>query len=209
MKRSITIKLLSFAILSFLMLSCSVQKRQYMSGYYVSWKKNKAGQNVNPEKELKPLTNVAEIAPEDQTMQKEKTSDAVASANKNDIAITTERSKLPLIHRDAAGSDIKKSDSRKFSFIPNLKPKALREGGTYNGFAIASMVLGILALVTYYGAFVFGVLAIIFGAIALKRIRNNPDQKGRGMAIAGLICGIVALTAMLIVFTLISALAFA
>lgn len=209
MKRSITIKLLGFAILGFLMMSCNVQKRQYMSGYYISWKKNKISQNVNKEKETTPLSNVAETAPEHRAVPEEKTSEAVASANKSDIGITKKESRFPLIQRHTDGSEIRKSDSKKFTFTPNLKPRALREGGTYNGFAIASMVLGILALVTYYGAFVFGVLAIVFGAIALKRIRNNPDQKGKGMAIAGLICGIVALTAMLIVFTLVSALAFA
>lgn len=56
-----------------------------------------------------------------------------------------------------------------------------------DGLAIASMVLGILWL--YW---VGSLLAIIFGAIAIKRInRSNGWRTGKGMAIAGLVLGIV------------------
>jgi hypothetical protein len=59
------------------------------------------------------------------------------------------------------------------------------------GFAIASLVLGILGL----GALPFAasLLAIIFGGVALKRIRRSHDQEGRGMAIAGIILGIIGM----------------
>jgi hypothetical protein len=53
-----------------------------------------------------------------------------------------------------------------------------------NGFAIASMVLGIVWLV-YLGS----ILALIFGYIALNQIKSNPNQGGRGMAIAGVVLG--------------------
>jgi hypothetical protein len=45
-----------------------------------------------------------------------------------------------------------------------------------NGFAIASFVLGLLGGV---------LLSVIFGIVALNRLRHRP-QRGRGMAIAGL-----------------------
>ena len=59
-------------------------------------------------------------------------------------------------------------------------------GGTYggqpqrtNGFAIASLVLGILGVV---------LLGLIFGYIALSQIkRSGGTQGGRGMALAGVI----------------------
>jgi hypothetical protein len=122
--------------------------------------------------------------------------------------VTAPKSARPLIGKSEGAEQKVAHKKLSYNFKDNL-PK-LKEVGSYNGFAIASLVLGILALITYYGAFVFGVLAIIFGAIALKRIRNNPGQKGRGMAIAGLICGIVALIAMLIIFSVVaSAFAFA
>jgi len=54
-----------------------------------------------------------------------------------------------------------------------------------NGMAIASMVLGILWIYWIGSA-----LAIIFGFIALSQIKER-NQKGRGMAIAGLILGFI------------------
>ena len=64
-----------------------------------------------------------------------------------------------------------------------------------NGLGIASMVLGICAIVIpcFWVLQVPGVLAIIFSAIALSQHRKNPQYTGRGMAIAGLVLGLVSL----------------
>jgi hypothetical protein len=70
-----------------------------------------------------------------------------------------------------------------------------------SGFAIASLVLGILGPC---GLGVGLILAIIFGFIALSQTKNGRQQ-GRGMAIAGLICSglwIVALVVGLVLFIL-------
>ncbi|MGH9414410.1 MAG: DUF4190 domain-containing protein [Terriglobales bacterium] len=57
-------------------------------------------------------------------------------------------------------------------------------GGT-NGFAIASLILGILWLY-WLGS----ILAIVFGHVALVQIKRAGDNStGRGMAIAGLVLG--------------------
>lgn len=55
------------------------------------------------------------------------------------------------------------------------------------GFAIASLVFGILALLTtlFLINYVFGILAIIFGVIYLKK---KADVKPKGKVIAGLVC---------------------
>jgi thiol:disulfide interchange protein len=55
--------------------------------------------------------------------------------------------------------------------------------------AIAALVLGITSLLIL--PIFTGILGIVFGAIALKRIKANPNQEGRGMALAGLICGLI------------------
>ncbi len=68
------------------------------------------------------------------------------------------------------------------------------------GFAIASLVLGILGLGSL--PFAASLLAIIFGAVALKRIRRNPGQEGRGMAVAGIILGILGIFVAFIVLVL-------
>ena len=60
-----------------------------------------------------------------------------------------------------------------------------------NGFAVAALVLGIAELCT--GIF-GGILAVIFGNLALARIdESNGAQKGRGMAITGIVLGWIAI----------------
>lgn len=67
-----------------------------------------------------------------------------------------------------------------------------------NGFAIASLVLGIVGVVfalPSLGIFVFmtipSVLALVFGYIARNQIKQY-DQDGSGMAVAGIVLGWVA-----------------
>ena len=59
-----------------------------------------------------------------------------------------------------------------------------------NGKAIAALVLGILSIVVPYIGLIFGIIAIILAAISFKEIRLRYEQ-GRGLAIAGLVCGII------------------
>jgi hypothetical protein len=47
-----------------------------------------------------------------------------------------------------------------------------------NGFAIAALIFGIIGGV---------LLSVIFAIVALVKIRNNPQQRGKGLAIAGLV----------------------
>ncbi|TEU04844.1 MAG: DUF4190 domain-containing protein [Dehalococcoidia bacterium] len=63
-----------------------------------------------------------------------------------------------------------------------------------SGLAIASIVCGILSLVFFWVplfGFLLGIIAIIFGAVAIRQIGREPNLGGRGMAVAGLVCGIV------------------
>lgn len=66
-----------------------------------------------------------------------------------------------------------------------------------SGLAIASMVLGIVALVVScfgWAGVVCGILGVILGGVAIA-----GHKGGKGMAIAGLVCGIVALIPSIIV----------
>jgi hypothetical protein len=69
-----------------------------------------------------------------------------------------------------------------------------------NGFAVASLVLGIVGV----GACFFVVpslLAVIFGAVALNQMKHQPAAySGRGMAIAGLVLGLVGVALFVLVF---------
>lgn len=66
-----------------------------------------------------------------------------------------------------------------------------------NGKAIASLVLGILAVLTIFtgiGAIiglVLGIVGIVLGINAKKEI-DASGEEGKGMAIAGLVCSIIA-----------------
>ena len=68
--------------------------------------------------------------------------------------------------------------------------------------AIAGMVCGIAAiplLLACGAGIVLGVLGVVFGLIAMRRIRDSGGAlTGRGMALAGAICGGVALAIFLI-----------
>ena len=62
---------------------------------------------------------------------------------------------------------------------------------TTNGFAVAALVLGIAVLCT--GIF-GGILAVVFGNLALARIDQSQGmEKGRGMAITGIVLGWIAI----------------
>ncbi len=58
--------------------------------------------------------------------------------------------------------------------------------------AVASLVLGIISIPFCY-LFIPAILAVVFGAVALNRCKQNPLVGGRGKAIAGLIMGAVSL----------------
>ena len=93
---------------------------------------------------------------------------------------------------------------------PGQQPYYPQQGGTPyqqnipgKGTAVASLVLGIIALVVaWFGwgavvAIVLSIVGIILGINARKQLL--PDQ-GRGMATAGMICSIIALAISAIVF---------
>ena len=62
-----------------------------------------------------------------------------------------------------------------------------------NGLSIASLVLGILGILTsLFGiGWLFGIAALVTGIIGLVQI-NNKGGGGKGMAIAGLVCGVLS-----------------
>ena len=67
-----------------------------------------------------------------------------------------------------------------------------------NGMSIAALVLGILWI---YG--IGSILSLIFGYISLGQIKRDPRQKGRGMAIAGVVLGWVGIVGAIIVIAFI------
>ena len=69
------------------------------------------------------------------------------------------------------------------SINSSISATATAASGGGKGMSVAALVCGIVGL--FFGGLILGPLAIVFGAIGMRR-------DGRGMAIAGLVCGIVA-----------------
>jgi predicted RNA-binding Zn-ribbon protein involved in translation (DUF1610 family) len=85
------------------------------------------------------------------------------------------------------------------AFDPRLRRAAGRpgKGQSYNGMAVTSMVTGIVAypgLCVYaWPGIILSIIAIIFGGIALSGMRRSGNDEGKGMAIAGLVLGLVVI----------------
>ncbi len=94
--------------------------------------------------------------------------------------------------------------------IAKYKTNTASDSKLKKGMAVAALVLGIVAFVTSIVGIVPAILAIIFGAIAMKRAKEQPEVfGGRKMAIAGLVLGIVYLSIFaLLLFLLVVSIAF-
>lgn len=71
--------------------------------------------------------------------------------------------------------------------------------------SVVSLVLGILSIIIPYLGFLIGIVAIVFASLSFKEIRMRMEQ-GKGLAVAGLVCGIIgtaiyAIIAVFFVFT--------
>jgi len=59
-----------------------------------------------------------------------------------------------------------------------------------NSLAITGLIMGCFSFICCQ---VFGIVGIIFSAMALSQIKENPGQGGKGMAITGLVLSILSL----------------
>jgi hypothetical protein len=79
---------------------------------------------------------------------------------------------------------------------PAPPPYVYTASPPYNGFAIASFVLGLV-----WGFWAGSVLAVIFGHLALNDI-NRTHKSGRGLAVAGLVLGYIGVGTLALVILL-------
>lgn len=65
-----------------------------------------------------------------------------------------------------------------------------------NGIAVAAMVVGIIGLICFWAPLipvVLGVLGLVFGIKGLNKSNTMPQNTGKGMSIAGIVCGSIAM----------------
>jgi hypothetical protein len=77
--------------------------------------------------------------------------------------------------------------------LPPVAAPQEGQGAKTSGLAIASFVVAMLGIVC--AGMVLGVAAIVLGGLALWAISRHADLKGRGLAMAGLLTGIVEVVA--------------
>jgi hypothetical protein len=95
--------------------------------------------------------------------------------------------------RCSAISSITANNCKSCGMPFTMEGTTVEAAGTSNGFCVASLVLGIVSLVSFCFP-VPAVLAIVFGIIGYnKTTKNGGEGGGRGMAIAGIVCGGIGL----------------
>ena len=98
------------------------------------------------------------------------------------------------VERFSAGAS---SSSNSASYNSPTSPP--NDGPRTDPFAIVAISAGGLAIFTGIGSLLLGAAAVVFGALSLARIRKEPNRfKGKGLALAGMIIGIVAAAAILL-----------
>lgn len=210
-----SIKQLSFIgmVIMFILSSCTMEKRQYMSGYNIDWKnkehhtdKQESAGKYNEKK-----IGQNEIITAQQLEYETNTVDNITTANEAPIMASVDNSVIPMITTDEIKykkcdnlSPIKYQNGTKGNFAPNNlifsknasnKTQIDLEDRKGGGFGIASFVISLVGLLV--GSIILGPLAIIFGIIGMI------NRKLKGLAIAGFIIGIIDLLAGLIVLALV------
>lgn len=76
-----------------------------------------------------------------------------------------------------------------------------------SGYALASLILGILSLIGGVGLVIPPILAVVFGHMSVSQCNKNPALTGKGMGIAGLVMGYVSIVVLVPLVGLILAMA--
>jgi DNA-directed RNA polymerase subunit RPC12/RpoP len=92
--------------------------------------------------------------------------------------------------RCSAMSPITANNCKSCGMPFTMEGTTLEAAGTSNGFCVASLVLGIIGMPLFCTG-ITPVLAIVFGIIGFNQVSKAGGSGGKGMAIAGMICGAV------------------
>jgi len=220
-------KLIVFVLLvSVFFTSCTIQKRLHLPGYHIEW-----NTDVGTHETFRTSSEQSqeEVFTTDETPR---ASDLPAPANEPHCNVARLVEPAAECIKTQAKIDISKSplgripkarSHQRAALLPFYeKPQptiTLFNGGAATESdssamapaSILSFVFGLAFFVTLFLSpywvligFVFPVLSIIFGAVAINRTHKDTQLKGRGLAIAGLVMGIVGLIMIATLFLLLS-----
>lgn len=207
MRKSITVIVVTLASIAFLtecstnhkvVNSGSIIKRKYNKGYFFDIARGK--NNLEKNQAVVPTSStfndkqasgvVLESKRQNITLLQNEDNDAILLMGKYDVVKNIEKpieasksSKRVMVFKSNSKTNLVNKKST-FSGISMSTPL----GGGGNGKSIASLVLGILSILTCwlpYVGLIMGGIGIVLGILGLKQ------ENARGLAIAGLVCSIV------------------
>lgn len=212
---------LFFAIalgLLFLLESCSIDQRLYRPGYHVEWGgKKRTEPTTNPSAgDAKSSETDVFLKSEDAAVYRTELDSSTNQGatisgsvehdkrlKRSSQSAAHQKEQKKLDHSGKKSFDVAASGEVNSSEFENGRIEEVKK--EMDGLAVASFVLGIVGFLF----FPCSILAIIFGSIALGRIKADPDNlRGQGFAIAGVVlgvCGILVLIlALMLLFELFS-----
>jgi hypothetical protein len=213
---------------SFILTSCRIEKRVHLPGYHVNWNKNQktsseedlalhpSKKKASEEKMVLDATQKEELnqpntalpfpetkraisnkevdRPDEKSAQKVDFHNALTDKGVGERQTSTFKSKFKKRTQGIWAPTRAVAPDKSSAHYQTDSPRA-------NGFAVGGFVFSILALFVF--AFILGGLSIIFCSIGLAQINNDRDKwSGTGLAIAGLVIGIVAIISWAIILAL-------
>ncbi len=200
-------------VMSAFLSSCTMQKCVYSKGYYVDWFDGKS-KKMKPETTEKVAIAESNVSYTEMGNEKKDLAQiemlvdensnepiAVASIEDNEVLIAQkDRSKSPVSESISASDDVSsfRNEFKNGVGVIMSPPDDQRT----NGMALAGFICSLAGLFIF--GVVLGVLGIIFSAIGLGKIAKDSSRwKGKGMAIAGLVVGVVDIILWIILLALI------
>lgn len=180
-----------------------IQKRRYTKGYHLNIKSPfdaRSGETVaarDGEQDIEPLEPVSAVLTPEVELEEIPSSLTASLVTAGEPTTTATQ-----VHDASSERRHFFSDVWKFRQSTSTA-SALTAQDEYtipprtHGLAIAGFVAPFVGI--FFAGLIMGVLAIVFSAIALGSINSHPDKyKGKGLAIAGLILGVILVFAMLV-----------
>jgi len=209
-----SLKQLSLAGLALMLVftSCTMEKRIYMPGYNVEWKKGQQNSSkqelVNGDNEKK--TNNNEIVKVKQLENKTNTIDNATIITNDNITASIDNQQiiLPQKEKNNLFFNSKEIISYKekqlkpvFNYILKKETQStLKNNGDepkINEMALAGFIcstVGFFLVIIAGWPFMLGTIGVVFSSIGLIKINKDPSKwKGKSFAIAGLVVGIVTI----------------
>ena len=74
--------------------------------------------------------------------------------------------------------------------VPKMNEETLYLNRKFSTFAVVSLAFGLISLIAYWAFPFLPTCAIICGLIGLKKVKTK-EKRGKGMAVAGIVLGII------------------